>query len=282
MRNLLRLFLLSATAGQLADKFDKARLTRLVKLNEIGIVLLAAAGFGMHSLIVLMTALFLLGVNSALFGPIKYAILPQHLRVTELVGGNALIEAGTFVAILLGTLLGGVLAASGNGGIITGAALMLSARLSAGRVRLGLVYSGAIGLTLFALDLACASPGPSARAALLNANALLATPGFWRIGTDLILLGACGGLFSVPLYTLTQQRSSDDCRARIIGANNALNALFMVFGALAAAALQACGMTLPMLFGVAALCSAAVTACICRGLHVAPHLSADLTRHETG
>jgi MFS family permease len=75
-------------------------------------VLVCGAGFWLHSLAVLFGALFLLGLHSTLFGPVKYAILPQHLKSEELVGGNALIEAGTFVAILLGTLLGGLLAGS--------------------------------------------------------------------------------------------------------------------------------------------------------------------------
>jgi len=107
---ILPFFLFSATAGQLADKYDKARLARLTKLLEVAIMGVAAAGFWLHSLPVLMTALFLLGLQATLFGPVKYAILPQHLHPDELVGGNALIEAGTFVAILVGTLAGGLLA----------------------------------------------------------------------------------------------------------------------------------------------------------------------------
>ncbi len=107
---ILPFFLFSATAGQLADKYDKAKLARLVKLLEIVIMGVALLGFSLHSLSVLLTALFLLGLHSTLFGPVKYAILPQHLRERELVGGNALVEAGTFVAILIGTLAGGLLA----------------------------------------------------------------------------------------------------------------------------------------------------------------------------
>jgi MFS family permease len=107
---ILPFFLFSATAGQLADKYDKALIARLTKLLEVAIMGVAAAGFWLHSLPVLMTALFLLGLQAALFGPVKFAILPQHLHPDELVGGNALIEAGTFVAILVGTLAGGLLA----------------------------------------------------------------------------------------------------------------------------------------------------------------------------
>ncbi|MCL2645258.1 MAG: MFS transporter, partial [Betaproteobacteria bacterium] len=114
---ILPFFLFSATAGQLADKFDKARLARWVKALEILIIVLAAVGFWLQSLPVLLAALCLLGLQSTLFGPLKYAILPQHLRANELVGGNALVEAGTFVAILLGTLTGGLLAGL-SGGIV--------------------------------------------------------------------------------------------------------------------------------------------------------------------
>ena len=90
---ILPFFLFSATAGQLADKYDKAWLSRLVKLLEIVIIGVAALGFYLHSLSVLLAALFLLGLQSALFGPVKYAILPQHLAEEELVGGNALVES---------------------------------------------------------------------------------------------------------------------------------------------------------------------------------------------
>jgi len=114
---LLPFFLFSATAGQLADKFDKAWLARWVKALEILIIVIAALGFWLHSLSVLLFALFLLGLQSTLFGPTKYAILPQHLRPHELVGGNALVEAGTFVAILLGTLIGAQLA-GWKGGVV--------------------------------------------------------------------------------------------------------------------------------------------------------------------
>lgn len=98
---ILPFFLFSATAGQLADKYDKALLSRLVKGLEIAIVLLIGLGFWLQSLSLLMVCLFLLGLQSTLFGPVKYALLPQHLHAHELVGGNALVEAGTFVSILL-------------------------------------------------------------------------------------------------------------------------------------------------------------------------------------
>lgn len=352
---ILPFFLFSATSGQLADKYDKARLARLVKLLEMGIMLVAGIGFALHSLTVLFLSLFLLGSHSTLFGPIKYAILPQHLHPDELVGGNALIEAGTFVAILIGTLLGGVLAGlaggetwtvvlglavagsgylasrgipsapapspalrvnwnplvetwrnirfaretralflsilgiswfwlygalflaqfpsyaknvlgSGESGVTLllatftvgiGVGSLLCERLSAKQIELGLVPFGSIGLSLFGLDLAFATPPPPSGPAL-DVGALLGHWTTWRVLADLTLLGAFGGFFIVPLYALLQQRSSETHRARMIAANNIVNALFMVVGALGASALLAAGVGIPTLFGIAALCNGLV------------------------
>ncbi len=353
---ILPFFLFSATAGQLADKYDKSKLSRLVKVLEIIIMLVAGVGFAMHSLALLMTALFLFGLHSTMFGPVKYAILPQHLKVEELVGGNALVEAGTFVAILIGTLTGGLLAGLPQGtvwitigGLLVAAAgyltsrkipaapapepqlrvnlnpfvetwrnigfarenrtvllsilgiswfwlygalflaqfpaysknvlggsetavtlllatftigigvgSLLCERLSAKQVEIGLVPFGSIGLTLFGLDLAWASPAGPHGGELLSAIALLNIPGIWRILFDLCALGLFGGFFIVPLYALIQLRSSATHRARIIAANNIMNALFMVVGALAAAGLLSAGLSIPALFGVAAVCNAVV------------------------
>ena len=353
---ILPFFLFSATAGQLADKYDKARLARLVKLLEMLIMGVAAAGFFAHSLPLLLVALFLLGCHSTLFGPVKYAILPQHLHTDELVGGNALIEAGTFVAILIGTLAGGLLAGSAEhpawialGGLIVAAAgyassrgipaapapvpnlalnpnpvtetwrnirfarenrtvflsilgiswfwlygalflaqfpayarfvlgggeasvtlllatftvgiglgSLLCERMSGKRVEIGLVPFGSIGLTLFGLDLYFASPSGLAAGAPHALPALLALPAIWRVLFDLTMLGVFGGFFIVPLYALVQLRSAPEQRARIIAANNILNALFMVVGALGAAALLAAGLSMPALFGLAALINALV------------------------
>ncbi|WP_458763473.1 MFS transporter [Cupriavidus basilensis] len=112
--------LFSATSGQIADKIEKSRLIRLVKTLEIAIMLLGLAGFAMHSAPLLYTGTFLMGLHSTLFGPVKFAYLPQHLDETELVGGNGLVEMGTFVAILLGTLLGGELAGLTHGEKVVG------------------------------------------------------------------------------------------------------------------------------------------------------------------
>ena len=103
---ILPFFLFSASAGQLADKFEKSALMRKIKLAEMGIMLIASIGFFLSSPLFLIFILFLMGVQSTFFGPVKYGILPQHLEEHELVGGNGLVEMGTFVAILLGTLLG--------------------------------------------------------------------------------------------------------------------------------------------------------------------------------
>jgi 1-acyl-sn-glycerol-3-phosphate acyltransferase len=107
---ILPFLLFSAVAGQLADKYDKARLIRAIKLAEIAIIGVATAGFVLHSVAVLLGALFLMGAHSAFFGPVKYSIMPQVLRQDELVGGNGLLEMGTFLAILGGTIGAGVLA----------------------------------------------------------------------------------------------------------------------------------------------------------------------------
>ena len=106
---ILPFFLLSALAGQLADCTDKARIVRLVKTAEILIMLFGAAGLLLHNVPLLLIALTAMGVHSTFFGPIKYAILPQHLTGDEVLGGTGLVEAGTYIGILGGTLLGGVL-----------------------------------------------------------------------------------------------------------------------------------------------------------------------------
>ena len=158
---ILPFFLFSATAGQLADKYDKSRLMRLIKLFEIGIMLLAALGFARHSLELLLIALFLLGTHSTLFGPVKYAILPQHLEPEELVGGNAWVETGTSLAILFGTIAGGLLVGSGSAdtGAVMGATLAIAV--------LGYLASRAVP--------GAPAPAPDLR---INWNPLLET---WRI-----------------------------------------------------------------------------------------------------
>ncbi len=125
---ILPFFLFSASAGQLADKFEKSRIIRIIKLAEILIMALAAFGFLTERMEFLLVVLFLMGLHSTYFGPIKYSILPQHLRDKELVGGNALVEAGTFLSILIGTITGGILIGlEGVGPAVVSAGLMICA-----------------------------------------------------------------------------------------------------------------------------------------------------------
>ncbi|MDX2165808.1 MAG: MFS transporter [Deltaproteobacteria bacterium] len=113
---ILPFVLFSATAGQLADRYAKSALVRWTKLGEIAIMALAAAGFVTGHLGLLFLVLFLIGCQASLFGPVKYSILPQLLDDDELVGGNALVETGTFLAILLGTIAGGIVIGAGEPG----------------------------------------------------------------------------------------------------------------------------------------------------------------------
>ena len=103
---ILPFFLFSTLAGQLAEKYDKAKLAQWIKLLEIAIMLAAGAGFIWHNAALLMSCLFMMGIHSALFGPLKYSVLPQYLQKNEILGGNGLIEMGTFIAILLGQISG--------------------------------------------------------------------------------------------------------------------------------------------------------------------------------
>lgn len=353
---ILPFFLFSATAGQIADKYEKGRLIRFTKLLEIVIMGLAALAFALSSLPLMLLCLFLMGAQSALFGPVKYAILPQQLHPDELVGGNALVEAATFVAILIGTLGGGVLigladgavwvsvitlllavlgylcsrripyaaAASpglrinwnpitetwrniaftrgnrtvflsilgvswfwfygamflsqfpayakdvlgGNEHTVTlllamfsvgiGIGSLLCERLSGGKVELGLVPFGSIGMSLFALDLWWGSPVADAGSAALPLATVLAQPASWRALADLVAIGIFSGFYIVPLYALIQSRSEPEHRSRIIAGNNILNAAFMVVAAALAAGLLAAGCSVPQLFLVTALLNVAV------------------------
>ena len=106
---ILPFFLFSGTAGQIADKYEKSKLIRNIKFFEVLIMILAALAFYLQSVMSLMSVLFFMGAQSSFFGPVKYSIIPQHLKKEELVGGNALVESGTFLAILLGAILAGLL-----------------------------------------------------------------------------------------------------------------------------------------------------------------------------
>ncbi|WP_122550476.1 MFS transporter [Pseudomonas viridiflava] len=126
---ILPFFLFSALAGQFGEKYPKDALIRIIKFGEIVIMAVGAAGFLFNHLWMMLAALFAMGTHSALFGPVKYSILPQHLRETELVGGNALVEMGTFLAILAGTISAGVMMSSTHYAWIVSAAIVLIACL---------------------------------------------------------------------------------------------------------------------------------------------------------
>jgi 1-acyl-sn-glycerol-3-phosphate acyltransferase len=353
---ILPFVLFSATSGQLADKYEKSRLMRFVKNFEIAVMLLVAAGFVWKVVALLFLGVFLMGLHSTLFGPVKYAYLPQHLDDRELTGGNGMVEMGTFVAILLGTMVGGELIAipghgpayvaalsiavavagriaagfipqsppadpqlkinwnpvsetwrnlrvanenrsvflsvlgvswlwffgsvfltsfagfskevlGGNESVVTlllavfsiGIALgsLLCERMSGHKVEIGLVPFGSIGMTVFAVDLYIASAG-MAPTGIVEVGAFVSDRANWRVMADLFLLAMFGGFYSVPLYSLIQIRCQPSHRARVIAANNILNALFMVVAAVMAAGLLYSGLTLPQLFLTVAILNAAV------------------------
>ncbi len=353
---ILPFLLFSATSGQMADKYDRRLLIVWLKRIEVLIMALAAFGFFLPSVPVLLACIFLMGLQSAVFGPVKFAYLPQHLSERELTGGNGMVEMGTFVAILLGNVAGGMiigvpeigahhvglacvgLAVLGrvaahyiplspamdpnlvinwnpatetwrnlklaaekpvvfrsvlgiswmwffgavflslfpafakdvlhgdeqvasallvvfSVGIATGS--LLCEVLSRRHVEIGLVPVGAIGMTVFSIDLYFSTRG-LAPANQLSLGAFMADPAHWRVLVDLALLSLFAGLYSVPMYALIQMRSQPTHRARIIAANNILNALFMIASALIAGALLSAGVTIPQMFLVVGLANAVV------------------------
>ena len=148
---ILPFFLFSSLAGQIADKYEKARLIRIVKTTEILVMGLGAIGFWVAEVWFLLSVLFLMGTQSAFFGPLKYGILPQHLDERELTGGNGLIQMGTYVAILVGGMAGGMLAAVDEGGplLIVVAVVGLAAL---GRVCAGFIPAAPAGDATLVLD----------------------------------------------------------------------------------------------------------------------------------
>ncbi len=355
-------FVFSSLAGQISDKFDKAHCCRIVKFAEIVLMALAFAAFLRESVGALLILLFLMGTQSTFFSPSKYSLLPQHLHRRELVAGNALIEGGTFLAILIGSIAGTVVVALRGGAFWSGAVLCalavvgyaasrrippapptevrvkLSPNLPAEtmkivrdafrrpRVRLCIIslsgfwmagslyvsqlpglcrevlgadqYTNAFFLTLFSvgvglgaaaaprllrakisarlappaaltmalfsLDLSLAAfPGREAFAGSGGGLAVLAAcPAFWRVSLDLLGVSVAGGLFSVPLQALMQHASPAGMEARVIAANNIVNALFMALAALAAAAGARCLRVSPSgVFAVIAAVCAVNAAC---------------------
>jgi 1-acyl-sn-glycerol-3-phosphate acyltransferase len=145
---ILPFMLFSATSGQLADKYEKSSLIRWIKLFEIAIMVLGLAGFALGNVALLFVALALLGVHSTLFGPVKYAILPQHLRDDELVGGNGMVEMGTFVAILLGTIAGGLVVAIKPYGTLAAGALTIGIAVAGWLAARRIPYTPGVAPTL--------------------------------------------------------------------------------------------------------------------------------------
>ncbi len=181
-------FLFSGLAGELADKLDKARLARIIKLAEIGIALLAIIALWTESIPLMLAVLFLAGTQSTFFGPIKYSILPQHLAGRELVDANAFIETSTFAAILLGALTGGMLILAGNGVLTVGLvmiAVSFGGWLAALRIpaappaRPGLPVSG----NIFASTIRIVRDVAADRRLL---GAVLAISWFWTLGAALL------------------------------------------------------------------------------------------------
>ena len=357
---ILPFLLFSATSGQLTDKHDKTAVIRFVKNLEIGIMLLAAFGFVTRNVPVLLACVFLMGLHSTLFGPVKFAYLPQHLNERELTGGNGMVEMGTFVSILLGNVIGGLLIAIphvgpqyvaigcvgaavlgritagyvpatpatdpalkinwnpvtetvrnlklAHGNIVVfrsllgiswmwffgavflsnfpvfakdvlhgdehvaslllvvfsigiGIGSLLCEVLSKRHVEIGLVPAGAIGMSVFAIDLYFASRGLPA-VPTQGIGAFVSQGANWRVMMDLALLSLFAGLYSVPMYALIQLRSAPTHRARIIAANNILNALFMIVSSVAAGAMLGAGFTVPEVFLATGIANAIVAAYI--------------------
>ena len=350
---ILPFFLFSALAGQLADKYEKSKLTWYIKVLEIIIMVLATIGLIFEIYWVLFLALFLLGAQSTFFGPIKYAYLPQAMQKDELVGANALFQTGTSLSILMGMIIAGLftqlnnhlywvssmallIAALGllsskfiphtpavepdmkinwniwstsvqtikylyslpllffiivgnswfwfygatfltqtpefskvilNGnesvviflltlfsvGVATGS--LLCKTLTKNQVSFKLLPFGIAGLSLFAIDLYFSLSTLNINSsALLGISELSAIDGSWRVFADLFLLGFSGGIYIVPLYAAMQAYSPISHRARVIGANNIFNAIFMVTSALfSIVILTLLKLSLPQLFLVTGL-----------------------------
>lgn len=325
---ILPFFLFSVSAGQLADKYAKNKLIIFIKLIEIILMCLAAYGFLTEKIEILFLVLFALGIHSTFFGPLKYAILPEHLHEDELIAGNGLIEAGTFLSILLGTILGSmlillsygeviiivmILSAAVGGSIVSyyipkshacntqikmslnifketkaliqyskkqkdiflsilgiswfwffGSVFLLEFptftkeflhanekivtlfltlfsiglatgsvlcnRLLKGKIHANYVPVAILAMSLFTIDLYFAANHfqIAEQNQLIGLIQFLTQGSGWRICIDLLLIAISGGIYTVPLYAILQQRSEKAHRARVIASNNVINALFMV------------------------------------------------------
>lgn len=330
---ILPYFIFSATAGQIADKYERSNLIRLLKTLEIVIMIIALIGFLIGNIWLLLLSLFLMGTQSTFFGPIKYAILPEVLKPHELMSGNAIFQSGTSIAILLGMILGGTVIALSQGNLLwisltvlaiaafgylssrfilvqkipapdlnvdwnffrtsiqtikyakslpliftvllgnswywfygatyltqipqltqqnlhasenvvsllltlfsvgIGVGSLLCRKIGGAAVNIKMVPFGMIGLTVFAFYLAAAlSWVPTASTTVLGLTDVFQNgASYYHVMLAVTLLGISGGFYIVPLYAMMQAYSPRSHRARVVAANNILNAVFMVSSAI--------------------------------------------------
>jgi len=356
---MLPFFLLSSVGGEMADRFDKAVVARRLKFAEIFVVAIAGVGFVLHDAYILLAALTGMGVMGALFGPIKYGILPDHLSRDELVSGNALVETATFLAILGGTV-GGTMAMKHLAPEITAAVTigfavvswiaaafiprtgsqaptlridpniargtfrllkqlyaqptiyrsslvvswfwaigiaalsllptlvkenvggdesvytlfiscfvigiafgsLLAARISRGRIILALAPFGSILMGLFGLDLGLMLMGEAPAANSVTWDTVFDDPQGLRAAFDLVGLATAGGLLIVPVFAFMQATAGEDERARVIAANNVMNAAFMVAATVVVVILQEAGLSAAALFALTGAVSLLATVAI--------------------
>lgn len=365
---ILPYFIFSATAGQIADKYERSFLIRNIKLLEIVIMLIGSAGFMLGNLWLLLIALFLMGTHSTFFGPIKYAILPEILKPQELMSGNALFQSGTSIAILIGMILGGVVISSSSGNLmwismtVVGIAVMgylcsrfilkqtvrtpdlevdwnvfrtsfqtlkyakslpvvftillgnswywfygatyltqipqltqqnlhgnenvvsllltffsvgigvgslLCRKIGGAEVNIKMVPIGAIGLTVFAFYLAGSLAFVPERTGDFIGIAQMFSSGmsYYHVMIAVTLLGISGGFYIVPLYAMMQAYSPRSHRARVVAANNILNAVFMVSSAIfSIIILSFLEIDIKILFSITAVLSAIFTIWLLRSL----------------
>ncbi|WP_168381416.1 MFS transporter [Acinetobacter indicus] len=358
---ILPYFIFSATAGQIADKYERSQLVRYLKLLEIAVMLLATVGFLIGNLWLLMFALFLMGTQSTFFGPIKYAILPEILKPNELMSGNALFQSGTSIAILVGMILGGAVISLSAGNLLwisltvlaiavvgylasrfilkqpiaapqlqvdwnffrtsiqtlkyaknlpliflillgnswywfygatyltqipqltqqnlhasenvvsllltffsvgIGVGSLLCRKIGGPEVNIKMVPIGAVGLTVFAFYLAAALAfvPPQTGELLGLSEAFQQGWSYYHVMLAVTLLGISGGFYIVPLYAMMQAYSPRSHRARVVAANNILNAIFMVSSAIfSIIILSVLQIDLKILFCITAVLSAIFT-----------------------
>ena len=358
---ILPYFIFSATAGQIADKYERSQLVRGIKILEIVIMLIGSAGFILGHLWLLLLALFLMGTHSTFFGPIKYAILPEILKPNELMSGNALFQSGTSMAILIGMILGGAVISMSQGNLIwisltvviiavlgyfssrfvlkqnvtspdlkidwnffrtsfqtlkyakslpivflillgnswywfygatyltqipqltqqnlhasenvvsllltffsvgIGIGSLLCRRIGGSQVNLKMVPLGATGLTVFAFYLAASLAFVPERTGEMLGLKDIFTQGlsYYHVMLAVTLLGISGGFYIVPLYAMMQAFSPRSHRARVVAANNILNAVFMVSSAVfSIIILSIFKIDIKILFSITAILSAIFT-----------------------